>query len=59
MNPCEGCQEDVDRSCRNCHSAFCAGCREAITGSKEKCPACNGYVGDDQNCRVGGGGCGK
>jgi hypothetical protein len=48
------------KTCGVCASTFCLLCREAITGVTDKCPHCNRYVGDDtNNCRLGGGGCGK
>lgn len=61
MNTCVICTVGIPPSevCKNCQAETCADCREGATGSKERCPACGGYVGSDQNCRVGGGGCGK
>jgi hypothetical protein len=46
------------RECSSCGGTFCQPCREAVSGSKTRCPLCNSYVGDDQSCRLVGG-CGK
>jgi hypothetical protein len=47
-------------SCGSCGGAFCQPCREAISGSADRCPLCNTRVGGDpNNCKVSGGGCGR